>query len=1585
MGGIHEGHSMIPDNSKKKLEQLRQEMALRSQLQQQYDKEMSGKYTRDMPSFQQWLDNRPKGMAKGGSTAISMKDLEAYIRQKRGEFAAKRVQRAADEIPNLENMYTAGALKEAFEKKNAGLMTMNPADFEKYAERMREDITSKNAKRKTRDEKVVSFDDYLKHLAQLQGGFDEVPFLELGHRDAEYLPSIEGHEGRHRSRVLTAKGANKSLVQLLPTQRMVLPMPKSNSEKVIQNLQKTLGENRFVSPEGGGLLPSDQTAGMYKWLKDKNLLETNRPQLPEVYAKGGDVEPTQDDMRLALSKAKRHGMYSPLERLAIDIPRNKGTGAEFMAEISKQKGFKPEEVADRKIPIPEGKMTKLEFLKHLRQHSLPPLQEFEMPNMGTGTEARNDRANDYYGDDYENLSPEQQLDVADWVRKHNAKYTQYQIPGGENYREMLLKLPALDIKDERRINYLQAEKRRTDPAEWAQSEDAKTLDALMEKAKKFDTPYQSGHWRAHPNVLAHVRLSDRESPEGEKLLHVEELQSDWHQRGRKHGYKKSEEELQSEHMRLIQEHEAKIKEESKRLSDEYKDIKQRLRNIADPNSDEGRLLQGQEIMTLRQLTALSEAEEPPKPKDYGVPQAPFKKSWHELGMKHVLHHAAKHGYKGVVITPGWEQAQRWGDEGLMVHYDEKIPKFLDKFGKPHGVKTQMGAYHIKGSPDDYSNAVENMGIAHIPMEQLTPQQKEEISLEADKRLHYFPITEPMRTSILKEGMPQYVRGGVVHKAEGGAVLPIEQMRNELMNKTRFKGLSQLQNIGAEEAPSLGVKAYVPTTGRPDNGQMPVGGIDTQQGELPVGGIDMNKMQQGQQLMPNAPAMPAGTQLGMDQVPMGDKIPTIDSTTNAPTPNFNPGKDGSAQKPPIQSNILSMTPQGQAMKAMQPMARGGKVEVRPTVKDDTATRRTPEIETAIKALQAGIINQKEYDRIVQKYKPVKPYEFVPAPATNEDAMRALKTNQKESWRAHESWPSGHRVGLRLDIPSYENHGVWVNSVHDEQNSGADKFPVSYGPVSSVRNAEFAGTPHKAVRVATGEQNKTPFAKIMGELEHIDEKKAIAHMKKFLNHPEYRQIGYDPRRHGDFYDRATMRPVESAEHVVQIGPLVLAKNPQYAKRRTEYAEGGDVKGEGELKKLSPEQRKEVAKRWAGQLHYDPAAPLSKQDIEKHADRMVAQILGVDNPHGKTKQQLEREKNLVADVRYKKMKNIPNVDYSKLKNAFLVGVPGDPTVGGVIPVNKMKKRFSLQMPTAGASLHSIDNQQLESPVPLYGGSRYGAYGGLNGWASDLGASRGLFNVVQRLHEEDPTRSIYGNTHRMSNESSNHAIHMLDSAISHMRPHMQPQERIDYLNDVIRNVRTSTNDIGDVKPHFVGFEDPNELMLQASMDAKLRKKILGVLATNKHFPGGKQMIDDIYFAISHPELRNMEVGTAGHGVLKFDPTRKLENEISQHPTYAHDIPSELIGQSRYPIPLEIAAPRSRQRSLAKAKEMGLKLAQPFNDMSRSIIREPIDDQYINQLGEYEMAMKKRLGYKSGGKVKLHTDQDTMRMALTKKSKKAK
>jgi hypothetical protein len=291
-------------------------------------------------------------------------------------------------------------------------------------------------------------------------------------------------------------------------------------------------------------------------------------------------------------------------------------------------------------------------------------------------------------------------------------------------------------------------------------------------------------------------------------------------------------------------------------------------------------------------------------------------------MKHVLHHAAKNGYDGVVITPGDEQAERWGDEGLKVHYDKKIPEFLNKFGKQFNVQMKPNAHRVTGSPEDYAQASEGLDMAHIPMNQLTENQHNMIARHADKYLHYFPINDQMRTSILKEGMPQYMRGGVVHKAEGGAVLPIERIKAQMMNKNL--GLNQLQSIGAEEAPNMGIKAYVAPVGRPDNNQMPVGGVDTSQGNLPVGGIDMSRGQPGNQLMPN----PMGQQ-GMSQTPMEDK-PPMD------------GMPLMRQMAPTESasNILSMTPQGQAMAAMKPqgLAKGGSAKSVDEMKAELASKK-----------------------------------------------------------------------------------------------------------------------------------------------------------------------------------------------------------------------------------------------------------------------------------------------------------------------------------------------------------------------------------------------------------------------------------------------------------------------------------------------------------------------------------------------------------------------------------------------------------------------------------------------------------------------
>jgi len=215
-----------------------------------------------------------------------------------------------------------------------------------------------------------------------------------------------------------------------------------------------------------------------------------------------------------------------------------------------------------------------------------------------------------------------------------------------------------------------------------------------------------------------------------------------------------------------------------------------------------------------------------------------------------------------------------------------------------------------------------------------------------------------------------------------------------------------------------------------------------------------------------------------------------------------------------------------------------------------TKRTKDLQDAAIKLDKGELSASEYDKLVNSLKPVTPYSFVPSPATYDDAMRALNKNQKLMYGKTSEIPMGEQTDLRLDIPAYTKHGVWINSIH------RNNAPTVYDSVSSVKNATMIGSPDKALKVAKGGP-KAPFAVIRGEWNPISQEDAVKKAQENLASGEWVQVGYDPERHGYFYDRTTMEPIAGAEEVLQIGPLVIAKNPAYAvKSEQKFAAGGPV---------------------------------------------------------------------------------------------------------------------------------------------------------------------------------------------------------------------------------------------------------------------------------------------------------------------------------------------------------------------------------------------------------------------------------------------
>jgi len=110
------------------------------------------------------------------------------------------------------------------------------------------------------------------------------------------------------------------------------------------------------------------------------------------------------------------------------------------------------------------------------------------------------------------------------------KFAAHQLPGGENYREVLLTLPTKKSATDYAsfADWLRAKEQR--PEELTDGE-LERQRRQFESEVSGEAEFRSPHFE-EPNILAHVRLNDRQTDKG-KTLFIEELQSDWGQALRK--------------------------------------------------------------------------------------------------------------------------------------------------------------------------------------------------------------------------------------------------------------------------------------------------------------------------------------------------------------------------------------------------------------------------------------------------------------------------------------------------------------------------------------------------------------------------------------------------------------------------------------------------------------------------------------------------------------------------------------------------------------------------------------------------------------------------------------------------------------------------------------------------------------------------------------------------------------------------------------------------------------------------------------------------------------------------------------------
>jgi hypothetical protein len=213
-----------------------------------------------------------------------LNEIQEKVRKGKGAYGARRVERAADEVPNLEQLYNTRALLNAFNGHNASaMMTMNPRNFEHYSVPLDPSFTGEFSKRRAKTGRQMGYKEYMEDYLPNVGGFDEIPFLLINKEEQglPLIPFLTGHEGRHRNRVLASKGEQAGLVKLWPNEEMRDPFPQGTQEEYIEALRKELGlTDNLVYPEKYGE-PGES-------IFDRQI---QRPaiKLPDIYAEGGEV------------------------------------------------------------------------------------------------------------------------------------------------------------------------------------------------------------------------------------------------------------------------------------------------------------------------------------------------------------------------------------------------------------------------------------------------------------------------------------------------------------------------------------------------------------------------------------------------------------------------------------------------------------------------------------------------------------------------------------------------------------------------------------------------------------------------------------------------------------------------------------------------------------------------------------------------------------------------------------------------------------------------------------------------------------------------------------------------------------------------------------------------------------------------------------------------------------------------------------------------------------------------------------------------------------------------------------------------
>ena len=391
-----------------------------------------------------------------------------------------------------------------------------------------------------------------------------------------------------------------------------------------------MATGRYIAPELGNM--AEQYAAK------TGLLQSVKP----IDA----VQPQAGTGLLQTAPRSEIGFYSAVEQAAMASPRKSATGQAFLNDIMKGQDVRADEIkwmglddylkgkqnvtkqevqdyiANNRVDVKEVRLGEsvaedpvgIAKRKAIFDKYEPEIQALykQMDSLGYGTPFNVSYELDNKLRKLQNTR-DLEADAAYVVPEPiPTKFGQYQLPGGENYRELLLTMPAKPLTEAEARIVLGA------------APDAKLSAAdIAYASRKNVDEYKSSHFD-QPNILAHLRVNDRVDADGKKMLLIEEVQSDWHQAGRDKGYETKE---------------------LKNALEEYDRLSRKYANNGKLPPDE--------------LARIKELQPIVSGKAGGVPDAPFKDTWYQLALKRAIQHAAENGYDRIGLTTGSQQAARF--------------------------------------------------------------------------------------------------------------------------------------------------------------------------------------------------------------------------------------------------------------------------------------------------------------------------------------------------------------------------------------------------------------------------------------------------------------------------------------------------------------------------------------------------------------------------------------------------------------------------------------------------------------------------------------------------------------------------------------------------------------------------------------------------------------------------------------------------------------------------------------------------------------------------------------------------------------